>query len=289
MAKFKLHDMRQDYLQYMLDIMHMEGHHYFYHDDAQYRDELKVKGPDKLFIGFTIRLFLYNKDQSGYVKLGAQWKSGIWPTWKIVAEFREKAIWYVKQTRSNFYEKTGRALTVPDNTLYSLAIRVKTNSIFQALKDDKPFFEVDLENVVNYAWNFHIQVLGQVLLGMSITRETASRPDDAWGRRCCLWDMELPVGAIGVYTCELVDNTKDNWIELTEAEDKKTSHYFNHGNFPNGAILHYTIRLSFREYIVSSDFDPAVFPQQSDKPKYINAYFSEALNIINFDVDVPYT
>ncbi|XP_065308020.1 uncharacterized protein [Dermacentor albipictus] len=289
MAKFKLNDMPQEYLQYMLDIMHKEGHHYFYHDDAQYRDELEVKGPDELFIGFTIRLFLYNKDQSGYVKLGAEWTSGIRLKWRIVAEFREKAIWYDGRTGYYLRDATGAPLTVPDNTLYSLAIRVKTNAIFEALKDDKPFYEIDMGNVVNFAWNFHIQVVDQVLLGMSITRETASRPDDAWGRRCCLWDMKLPVGAIGVYTCELVDNTKDNWIELTEEEDKKTTHYFNHGNFPNGTILHYTIRLSFRDYIVSSDFDPAVFPQQSDKPNYINAYFSEALNIINFDVDVPYT
>ncbi|XP_070381836.1 uncharacterized protein [Dermacentor albipictus] len=289
MAKFKLNDMPQEYLQYMLDIMHKEGHHYFYHDDAQYRDGLVVKGPEKLFIGFTIRLFLYNKDQSGYVKLGAEWISRIKETWRLVAEFREKAIWYAARKRLYLKDATGAPLTVPDNTLYSLAIRVKTKSRFEAFKDEEPFYDIDLENVVNYTWDFHIKVVGQVLLGMSITSETASRPDDAWGRRCCLWDLELPVGAIGVYTCELVDNTKNNWIQLTDSKDKKTSHYFNHGNLSNGTILHYTIRLSFREYVVSTDFDPELFKQQSDKPKYINAYFSEALNIINFEVDVPYT
>ncbi|XP_070381292.1 phospholipid-transporting ATPase ABCA3-like isoform X4 [Dermacentor albipictus] len=31
MAMFKLHDLRQEYLEYMVDIMHKEGHHYFYH------------------------------------------------------------------------------------------------------------------------------------------------------------------------------------------------------------------------------------------------------------------
>ncbi|XP_070381814.1 uncharacterized protein [Dermacentor albipictus] len=291
MAKFKLNDMPQEYFQYMLDIMHKEGHHYFYHDDAQYRDGLKVEGPDELFVGFTIRLFLYNKDQSGSVKLGAEWKSKIGQAWRIAAEFGGKAIWYVVKTRYDIYDsrKKAKDLTVPDNTLYSLAIRVKTDSIFETLKDDESFYEIDMGNILKYTWYFHIKVVGQVLLGMSITSETASRPDDAWGRRCCLWDLELPVGAIGVYTCELVDNTKKNWIQLTDPKDKKSTHYFDHGNLSNGTILHYTIRLSFREYVVSTDFHPELFTQQSDKPTYINAYFSEALNIINFDVDVPYT
>ncbi|XP_070381832.1 uncharacterized protein [Dermacentor albipictus] len=251
MAKFKLNDMPQEYFQYMLDIMHKEGHHYFYHDDAQYRDGLKVEGPDELFVGFTIRLFLYNKDQSGSVKLGAEWKSKIGQAWRIAAEFGGKAIWYVVKTRYDIYDsrKKAKDLTVPDNTLYSLAIRVKTDSIFETLKDDESFYEIDMGNILKYTWYFHIKVVGQVLLGMSITSETASRPDDAWGRRCCLWDLELPVGAIGVYTCELVDNTKKNWIQLTDPKDKKSTHYFDHGNLSNGTILHYTIRLSFREYV----------------------------------------
>ncbi|XP_054920696.1 uncharacterized protein [Dermacentor andersoni] len=109
------------------------------------------------------------------------------------------------------------------------------------------------------------------------------------GRRCCLLNLWMPVGTIGVYTCALVNNTKENWIELTHANGSKTSHHFSHEKLPKGTLLHYTIRISFTKYIVSCDFDKTIAAQESEKPNYINANFSEALNIINFDVDVPYT
>ncbi|XP_054920107.1 uncharacterized protein [Dermacentor andersoni] len=240
MAMFKLQGIPKDYFQYMLNIMHKEGHHYFYHDNAQYKDEKVVPGPDQLFVGFTIRLFLYNKDQSGHAKIGAQWTSKIGQQWRIVAEFRDKAIWYAGKTRFKVGEYTGSNRTVPEDTLYTLAIRAKTDAVFQ-------------------------------------------------GVQCALSNLWVPVGTVGVYTCALVDNTKENSLELTHANGAKTSHHFSHGNLPNGTLLHYTIRLSFRQYIISTDFDPMIYLQDSHEPNYINAYFSEALNIINFDADVPYT
>ncbi|XP_054921402.1 uncharacterized protein [Dermacentor andersoni] len=289
MAMFKLQGIPKDYFQYMLNIMHKEGHHYFYHDNAQYKDEKVVTGPDQLFVGFTIRLFLYNKDQSGHAKIGAQWTSKIGQQWRIVAEFRDKAIWYAGKTRFKVGEYTGSNRTVPEDTLYTLAIRAKTDAVFQALLNEDPFYEVDVENTLDYAWDFHIKAEGQILLGMSLTGEAVPRPKNFWGVQCALSNLWVPVGTVGVYTCALVDNTKENSLELTHANGAKTSHHFSHGNLPNGTLLHYTIRLSFRQYIISTDFDPMIYLQDSHEPNYINAYFSEALNIINFDADVPYT
>ncbi|XP_075527244.1 uncharacterized protein LOC142559549 [Dermacentor variabilis] len=289
MAMFKLHDLPQEFLEYMVDIMHKEGHHYFYHDDAQYKDEQVVIGPKRLFLGFTIRLFLYNKDQSGYAKLATEWKSSVGQTWHLVTEFRDKSVWYSGRKRFTIKDDKQSVGTLPDDSVYALCIRVLTKKEFQALLNDKPFYKIDVENTINYTWTFRIKVVGQILLGMSITSDTVPRADPLWGRRCCLLNLWMPLGTIGVYTCALVDNTKENWLELTHANGSKTQNYFSHGNLPNGTILHYTIRLSFSEYIISSDFDTTIAPQKSHEPNYINVYFSEALNIINFDVDVPYT
>ncbi|XP_070381835.1 uncharacterized protein [Dermacentor albipictus] len=289
MALFKLQGLPQEFLEYMVDTMHKEGHHYFYHDDAQYKDEQVVVGPDKLFIGFTVRLFLYNKDQSGNAKLSTEWVSFVRQKWRLETEFYDKNIWYSGRSRFTIKDDRKAVGTLPDDSVYTLSIRVSSKREFQALLNEKPFYTIDVENTVDFTWTFRIKVVGQILLGMSTTSDTVPRAGNLWGRECCLKNLWMPVGTIGVYTCELVDNTKENWVKLTHGDGKITSHYFSHGSLPNGTLLHYTIRVSFTEYIVSTDFDKTMVTQESDKPNYINAFFSDALNIINFDVDVPYT
>ncbi|XP_070381838.1 uncharacterized protein [Dermacentor albipictus] len=239
MPMSKLNDIPQEYLQYMVDIMHKEGHHYFFHDVTQFEDRQVVKGPDKMFVGFTIRIFFYSKDQSGNAKLFAYKGVGD-HRWLIGAEFLDKGIWYHGRKPFELRDYKRAHISLPDDAVHSLAIRVITEDILE-------------------------------------------------GRRCCLWNLKMPVGTVGVYTCALVDNTKENWIELTHANGSKTSHHFSHAKLPNGTLLHYTIRISFTEYIVSTDFDKTIVPQESETPNYINAFFSEALNIINFDADVPST
>ncbi|XP_054921401.1 uncharacterized protein [Dermacentor andersoni] len=211
MAMFKLHDLPQEYLEYMVDIMHKEGHHYFYHDDAQYNDEQVVIGPDQLFVGFTIRLFLYNKDQSGYAKLATEWKSSVGQTWHLVTEFRDKSIWYAGRRRFTIRDDSKSVGTLPDDSVYTLSIRVLTDKVFQALLNEQPFYQIDVEDTVNYRWTFRIKVQGQILLGMSTTSDTVARTDDLWGRQCCLRNLWMPVGTIGVYTCALVDNTQETY------------------------------------------------------------------------------
>ncbi|XP_070381839.1 uncharacterized protein [Dermacentor albipictus] len=160
---------------------------------------------------------------------------------------------------------------------------------FHALVNEEGFYKHEKRNVIGHKCYFYIEADGLLLLGLSIASETVPRAANLWGRRCCLWNLKMPVGTVGVYTCALVDNTKENWIELTHANGSKTSHHFSHAKLPNGTLLHYTIRISFTEYIVSTDFDKTIVPQESETPNYINAFFSEALNIINFDADVPST
>ncbi|XP_070381307.1 uncharacterized protein [Dermacentor albipictus] len=283
MPMSKLHDIPQEYLQYMVDIMHKEGHHYFFHDVTQYEDD--VIGPDKLFVGFTIRIFFYSKDQSGHAKLAAYWSSG----WQIATEFRDKSIRYAGHTGLAPIEYKSAHISLPDDAVYSLAIRVTGKDIIEALVNEEGFYKHEKRNVIGHPCWFYIKADGLLLLGMSIASETVPRAANLWGRRCCLWNLKMPAGTVGVYTCALVDNTKENWIELTHANGSKTSHHFSHAKLPNGRLLHYTIRISFTEYIVSTDFDNTIVPQESETPNYINALFSEALNIINFDVDVPYT
>nr|XP_054920668.1 uncharacterized protein LOC126518276 [Dermacentor andersoni] len=149
MAMFKLHDLPQEYLEYMVDIMHKEGHHYFYHDDAQYNDEQVVIGPDQLFVGFTIRLFLYNKDQSGYAKLATEWKSSVGQTWHLVTEFRDKSIWYAGRRRFTIRDDSKSVGTLPDDSVYTLSIRVLSTEVFQALLNEQPFYQIDVEDTVS--------------------------------------------------------------------------------------------------------------------------------------------
>ncbi|XP_070381834.1 uncharacterized protein [Dermacentor albipictus] len=288
MPMSKLNDIPQEYLQYMVDIMHKEGHHYFFHDVTQYNERQAVIGPDKLFVGFTIRIFFYNKDQSGHAKLAAYWSSRE-NGWQIAAEVRDKSIRYAGKTSLEPLEYKSAHISLPDDAVYSLAIRVIEEDTLEALVNEEGLYKLERRNVIGYKCYFHIEADGLLLLGMSIASETVPRAANLWGRRCCLWNLKMPVGTVGVYTCALVDNTKENWIELTHANGSKTSHHFSHAKLPNGTLLHYTIRISFTEYIVSTDFDKTVVPQESETPNYINAFFSEALNIINFDVDVPST
>lgn len=288
MAMFKLHDLPQEFLEYMVDIMHKEGHHYFYRDDAQITDELEMTGPERLFVGFTIRLFLYNKDQSGHSKLEVEWRSAFFQQpWRVTLEYYEKRVKYTGIDRFSTDVKEYEA--IPDDAVYSLGIRVVSDRVFQALFNESPTGELDVEATLNDVWTFHVKVEGQVLLGMSMNSESVPRPDNQWGRRCYLKHLWMPLGTIGVYTCKLVDNTKPNWIELTHADGTQTSHHFGHGDLPNGTLLYYTIRLSFKTFIITCNFHPTIMLQETDKPNFIEATFSEALNIINFDVDIPYS
>nr|XP_037289949.1 uncharacterized protein LOC119184757 [Rhipicephalus microplus] len=252
-------------------------------DDAQYPSKATLVLPD-YFVGMTIRLFVYKRDDEGQATINVEYYKAL-RYWNALVEYRDH--------RFRFYSKSGgtgntsyEINDVPESKFYILGIKCKDQANFEAYVNEMPVGSVNVSQILNYTWTLYLTASGQYMISFHMINEDGAVPNGYWGRSSYFRNYWLPIGTIGILTCDIVDNSKENWMDhwVGPRDNDSKRFKFNHGSLKKDTRVYYTIKLYTSAFAFSCSFENTIYVEPTNNPHYIQPYFSEALNIENFDL-----
>lgn len=177
---------------------------------------------------------------------------------------------------------------IPQDSYFSMALRVKGTRYIEALYDEKVIFTSDQSKVPNYDWKFLFKTGDQTLLSWHTTDETWDNYAK-WGNYLSMEDMWWPIGTLATITFLVNSVPTDVYIRMHN--NKNPDIYFSRDNLKSGSLAHFSITLSDLETFVTTDFDKdkvGSIPSGADGPHYIKPQINKEFSLLRIEMVVPF-
>lgn len=287
-----------DFLAYQQEIGSREGAHYYYQNGHKELVRHAIS-PSPGVVGFTCRIFAYKDIDKYGAKVAFWWRRDGFAEYHTEVNV-EDDLFVMGYEKHTGFSTVKSNIKIVKGQFFSAAVRIRNGEHLAVFADRTEFNHAWMKNTLSSTWSISV-ASGVPMLSMHLTNELHDFPYNYWKTQGLGYpDIFLKLGAIGIYTCKIVDNSAKNAIYINyDQSNTFTGVEFNHGSLPNGTIVYYTIRLMDSQIFVSSNFDnqvhrlgrrkySVVFYSTYPNPDRLVAQFSSALLPLNFECEVPH-
>lgn len=262
-----------------LSILENQGIHYTFQSGRQWNESTNLM-PRPLYLGYTIRVFLYAGELEG-INFITPFAYGVFTNAYSKLSNNGRELW-------NGNEKT--TFSVQNREIYSIGMRVQDSSYFQYYRNDNYMGRsvgLSTSNITshNQDWYLWMATSGQTVLSLHFSNETKVTVDISY--QPFMKDVRTPPGTYVIYTLRAKQDVTIVWGSLDQA-DKPVTFQFD-ATVASGTAIVVTYRRTLQEHIVSSRF--------TDKPVVVKPYslfdrielrWAAALEVLHAQFVLPY-